>query len=69
MNLKRMVSNKQATVKKSRSKLPIVVGHTSKHAAIKNAQMAAAGSSAGEAYISQHAPGMGFDFWPSDTNM
>ena len=23
----------------------------------------------GEAYISQHAPGMGFDFWPKDSNV
>ena len=22
-----------------------------------------------EAYISQHAPGMGFDFWPQDSNV
>ena len=23
----------------------------------------------GEAFISQHAPGLGFDFWPLDPNM
>lgn len=63
MNLKRMVSSKQQ-LKKSRSKnsLPSS-GHGAKHPSPKS-QLGG-----GEAYISQHAPGMGFDFWPKDPNM
>lgn len=33
------------------------------------AKTAGTGGGGGEAYISQHAPGMGFDFWPKDPNM
>lgn len=66
MNLKRMVSNKQS-VKKNRSKpsMAPVSGHGGKQASSVKAQMVGGG----EAYISQHAPGMGFDFWPKDSNM
>ncbi len=58
MNLKRMISNKQ--MRRARK---IGVG---KSKAIKNPGIIAG---AGEAYISQHAPGMGLDFWPKDPNM
>ena len=62
MNLKRMLTNKQQA-KKAKSK-PIVNPTVPKHAVSAKPQMGG-----GEAYISQHAPGMGFDFWPKDSNM
>lgn len=69
MNLKRMVSTKQQ-VKKSMSKAKVSVspgpGHAAKHGAPSKAHP---GPGGGEAYISHHAPGMGFDFWPKDPNM
>ncbi len=66
MNLKRMTSNKQQAKKKSKSmSIAPTSGRPSKHNVAAKAQM----SGGGEAYISQHAPGMGFDFWPKDPNM
>ena len=62
MNLKRMTTNKQQ-VKKTRSKMSIAPT-SGKHNVPPKAQVGG-----GEAYISQHAPGMGFDFWPKDPNM
>lgn len=63
MKLKRMVKPKQQE-KRTRAKptptrvnpkaVPRQAGHS---------------NAGGEAYISQHAPGMGFDFSPKDSNM
>jgi hypothetical protein len=64
MNLKRQVTNKQPT-KKAKSKMSLSPAtHAAKHVP-KNAM----GQGSGEAYISHHAPGMGFDFWPKDSNV
>ena len=57
MKLKRMIAPKAAG-KKTKSK------HGSRVNPATSAQ-----SGGGEAYISQHAPGMGFDFSPRDSNM
>lgn len=64
MNLKRQISNKQH-MKKAKSKASVSPASI-KHGASPKAQM---GPGGGEAYISHHAPGMGFDFWPRDPNM
>ena len=56
MKLKRMVTPKPQEKKITRSK----------HA---SSRVNPANVGQGEAYISQHAPGMGFDFWPKDSNM
>ena len=62
MKLKRMVTPKlQQEKKTAKSK------HTHGHGARLWVNPDALGQ--GEAYISQHAPGMGFDFWPRDSNM
>lgn len=58
MKLKRMVTPKPQGPKKSSK---------SKHATPSKVNLPAAGQ--GEAYISQHAPGMGFHFWPKDSNV
>ena len=59
MKLKRMEQPKKPTQKKSPTKSRRKSqGHTVQ-----------ASSSQGEAYISQHAPGMGFDFSSKDSNM
>ena len=64
MSLKRMVTNKQHAKKKP--KASIAPGAAHKHAP-EHSKPHGVGS--GEAYISHHAPGMGFDFWPKDPNM
>ena len=62
MKLKRMVTPKlQQEKKTAKSK------RTRGHPARPRVNPDALGQ--GEAYISQHAPGMGFDFWPRDSNM
>lgn len=65
MSLKRMVSSKQQAKKKS--KISIAPGTVHKHEHSKS--HGAGGGGGGEAYISHHALGMGFDFWPKDPNM
>lgn len=60
MKLKRMVTPKLQEKKTTKSK------HAHGHVARVNP---ATLLGQGEAYISQHAPGMGFDFWPRDSNM
>ena len=65
MNLKRMTSTKQQMKRRSKSmSIAPTSGHVGKHDVAAKAQLGG-----GEAYISQHAPGMGFDFWPKDPNM
>jgi len=59
MKLKRMVTPKLQEKKTTKSK------HA--HGHVTRVNPATLGQ--GEAYISQHAPGMGFDFWPRDSNM
>lgn len=58
MKLKRMIAPKPVEKKPTKSK----TGGSRKKAT-------AAVTTSGEAYISQHAPGMGFDFLPRDSNM
>ena len=57
MKLKRMITPK-----------PVDKKAKSKHGSRVN-PAAAVHPGGGEAYISQHAPGMGFDFSPRDSNM
>ena len=63
MKLKRMVTPKPHHSKKS-------TAPKSKHSPSRvNSKPTAGSIGQGEAYISQHGPGMGFDFWPKDPNM
>ena len=63
MKLKRMLKPKQQE-KRTRTK------HTPSRVNPNTAPHQAGQSNiGGEAYISQHAPGMGFDFSPKDSNM
>lgn len=66
MKLKRMVKPKQQQKKVKTKQTPIRVKPT---VPTRNQQAAPPVNAGGEAYISQHAPGMGFDFSPRDSNM
>ena len=61
MKLKRMAAPKVS------DKKPVKAKHGSSRA--KAAATVSMQMDAGEAYLSQHAPGMGFDFSPKDSNM
>lgn len=74
MNLKRMTNTKQQSFKKKSKAMSVIPGmHLGKHDVAGKSQSGGGGGGGGlgggEAYISQHAPGMGFDFWPKDPNM
>ena len=58
MKLKRMVTPK-----------PVDKKLKTKGSRVNPSAIAQPGGGGGEAYISQHAPGMGFDFSPRDSNM